>query len=154
MRVVIQRVSKASVSTGGKVVGNIENGLFILLGIHAEDTSKEVEYLTQKIAKLRVMSDSEDKMNLTVKDKDAQILLVSQFTLYADTKGGNRPSFIQAARPEVAKPLYEMFVQSLRDQEIEVATGSFGNYMSLDLVLDGPVTIVIDTRENERQIPS
>jgi len=145
MRVVIQRVSKASVSANNTVVGSINQGLFILLGIHTDDTEKEVEYLTQKIAKLRVMSDSEDKMNLTVKDKNAEILLVSQFTLYADIKGGNRPSFIQAARPEVAKPLYELFITKLRNENISIETGSFGNYMTIDAELDGPVTIVIET---------
>lgn len=146
MKIVIQRVSKASVSVDNTVVGSIGHGLFILLGIHTDDTQKDVEYLVQKIAKLRVMSDEDDKMNLTVKDKNAQILLVSQFTLYADTKGGNRPSFIQAARPEIAKPLYEKFIQGLKDQGLSVETGSFGNYMKIGVELDGPVTIIIDSR--------
>lgn len=147
MRAVIQRVSQASVTIEEKIVGQIEQGFLVLLGIHEEDTVKEVEYLVKKIAKLRVFEDDQGKMNLDLAAVSGSVLSVSQFTLYAETKKGNRPSFVKAARPEVAIPLYEAFNDGLRAAEIPVETGEFGADMAVSLVNDGPVTIVIDTRE-------
>ncbi len=144
MRLVIQRVESAKVTRveDGKVVGQIGKGLFVLLGVKKGDGEKTVEILAEKLSKLRVMSDNQDKMNLSVKDVSAKILLVSQFTLHADVSGGNRPSFIGAESPDKAKNLYEMFVTKLKENGIEVETGSFGDYMKIETVLDGPVTIL------------
>lgn len=146
MRLVVQRVKKAKVIRvdDGSVVGEIEKGLFVLVGFKKGDTEKEVEIFSDKLAKLRVMGDSEDKMNLSVSDVGAKILVVSQFTLYADTKGGNRPSFINAEDPEKARKLYELFVEKLKGKGIGVETGSFGDYMEIETVLDGPVTILYE----------
>jgi len=143
MRLIVQRVKKAKVTriNDRVVVGEIGLGLFVLLGVRKGDTEKEVEFLTDKLTKLRVMSDSEDKMNLSVKDSGGKILVVSQFTLYADTKGGNRPSFLDAEEPEKAKKLYNLFVERLRGNGLAVETGSFGDYMEIEVVLGGPVTI-------------
>ena len=128
----------------GKTVGEIGRGLLVLLGIKKGDTEKEAQALADKLSKLRVMSDKKDKMNLSVKDVDGKILVVSQFTLYADTTGGNRPSFINAEEPERAKNLYEFFVNKLGEKGINVETGSFGDYMQIEATLDGPVTILYD----------
>lgn len=147
MKAVIQRVSKAHVEVAGKVIGKIDHGFMILLGIHAEDTVADVEYLVKKISKLRVFEDSEGKMNLDIQAVQGSILSISQFTLYAETKKGNRPSFIQAARPEQAIPLYEQFNQELREAGLVVEVGEFGGDMDVSLINDGPVTIIIDTRE-------
>lgn len=147
MRVVIQRVSQASVDIDDVTVGAIERGFMILLGVHEEDTKEDADYLTRKIGLLRVFEDEDGKMNKTIKDIEGSILSVSQFTLYADTKKGNRPSFIKAARPETAIPLYEYFNKSLEDQGFTVATGEFGADMQVSLINDGPVTIIIDTRD-------
>jgi D-tyrosyl-tRNA(Tyr) deacylase len=147
MRLIVQRVNLASVAVGGKVVGKIEAGLFVLLGVKEGDSEKDAELLADKLSKLRVMSDSDNKMNLSVKDVMASVLVVSQFTLYADTTGGNRPSFIKAAKPDKAKRLYEFFVQKLKEKRIKVETGSFGEYMKINAVLDGPVTIILDSEE-------
>lgn len=146
MRLVIQRVSEAKVTRvkDGEVMGEIGLGLFVLLGIKKGDTQKEVEILSDKISKLRVMSDASDKMNLSVKDVNAKILVVSQFTLYADTSGGNRPSFVNAEEPLRAKELYEYFVDQLKKKGIDVETGRFGEYMKIETVLDGPVTIIYE----------
>lgn len=146
MRLVIQRVSEAKVTRvkDGEVVGEIGLGLLVLLGIKKGDTQREVEILSDKISKLRVMSDASDKMNLSVKDVNAKILVVSQFTLYADTSGGNRPSFVNAEEPLRAKELYEYFVDQLKKKGIDVETGSFGEYMKIETVLDGPVTIIYE----------
>lgn len=145
MKLVIQRVSSASVKIEGKVVGKISKGLFVLLGVEEEDQEKDAKFLAEKLSKLRVMSDENDKMNLSVKDVDASILVVSQFTLLADTSKGNRPSFVKAAKPEKAKKLYEYFVELLRDKEIKIETGEFGEYMKIGLKLDGPVTITLES---------
>lgn len=145
MKLVIQRVNKASVSVNGKVVSSIGKGLFVLVGIKDGDTEKDAEFLAEKLAKLRVMSDKVGKMNLTVSDVGGEILVVSQFTLYADTSGGNRPSFIKAARPEIAKPPYEYFVNQLKGLGVKVATGKFGEYMEIETALDGPVTIILES---------
>ncbi|WP_321385576.1 D-aminoacyl-tRNA deacylase [uncultured Enterococcus sp.] len=147
MKAVIQRVSQAQVEIDGQLIGKIGTGFMILLGIHTEDTSEDVAYLVRKISKLRVFEDSEGKMNLDIQAASGAILSISQFTLYADTKKGNRPSFVTAARPEQAIPLYEAFNQQLREVGIAVETGEFGGDMDVTLTNDGPVTIVIDTRE-------
>lgn len=144
MRLIISRVSRASVKANGGTVGEIAKGLFVLLGVKKGDTEKNAEELAEKLAKLRVMADKEDKMNLSVKDIAGEILVVSQFTLYADTSGGNRPSFIQAAEPETARRIYEKFVMKLREKGIKVETGSFGDYMEIEALLDGPVTILLE----------
>lgn len=128
----------------GEVVGKIGLGLFVLLGVKKGDTKKDVDILSDKISKLRVMSDESDKMNLSVSDAGGKILVVSQFTLYADTSGGNRPSFINAEEPQKAKELYEYFIDQLKKKGIEVETGSFGEYMKIETVLDGPVTIIYE----------
>ena len=144
MRLIISRVSRASVKAKGEIVGQIAKGLFVLVGVKKGDTEKNAEVLAEKLSKLRVMADKEDKMNLSVKDTAGEILVVSQFTLYGDTKGGNRPSFIQAAEPETAKRIYEKFVRELREKGIKVETGSFGDYMEIEALLDGPVTILLE----------
>ncbi|MGI6155555.1 MAG: D-aminoacyl-tRNA deacylase [Enterococcus lemanii] len=147
MKTVIQRVTSASVAVENQTIGAIGPGLLILLGIHEEDTEAEVDYLVRKITKLRIFEDEQGKMNLDLAAIAGEILSVSQFTLYADTKKGNRPSYAKAARPEVATDLYALFNQKLREANITVATGEFGAHMQIALVNDGPVTIVIDTRE-------
>ena len=142
MRLVVQRVSQASVKVKDKIVGQIGKGLFVLVGIKKDDTNKEADTLAEKVSKLRVMADKDGKMNLSLEDVDAEMLVVSQFTLYADTSGGNRPSFINAALPDDAKKIYDYFVAKLKERGIKVATGSFGDYMEIETKLDGPVTII------------
>ncbi len=144
MRLVVQRVKKAEVKTvkDGKTVGRISKGLFVLVGVKKRDTLKDAEGLAEKLSKLRVMADKNDKMNLSLKDVDGELLVVSQFTLYAGTSAGNRPSFIDAALPEEAKLIYEYFVSKLKEKGIRVETGSFGDYMEIETLLDGPVTII------------
>ncbi|GMB97980.1 D-aminoacyl-tRNA deacylase [Enterococcus hirae] len=146
MRAVVQRVSKASVTIAQQEVGKIDQGLVILLGIHEKDTQDDVDYLVKKIAQIRIFEDEQGKMNRSVEDVEGQILSVSQFTLFADTKKGNRPSFISAARPETAIPLYEAFNEGIRNRGITVATGQFGADMAVSLINDGPVTIIIDSQ--------
>lgn len=145
MRLVVQRVKKAlvTVEETGKAAGEIGPGLFILVGVRDGDTQKDAETLAEKLFKLRVMADKEGKMNLAVADVGGEFLVVSQFTLYADTSGGNRPSFISAAQPDKAKKVYEHFVEKLKEKGAKVKTGSFGDYMRIETELDGPVTIVI-----------
>lgn len=145
MKLVIQRVSKAKVETKGKTVGEINSGLFVLLGIKKGDSQKDVDFLVEKLSKMRIMSDKNDKMNLSVLDTNLEVLVVSQFTLYANTKDGNRPSFIQAEDPLKAEKLYKYFVDKLKEKNIKVQTGSFGDYMDIEASLDGPVTIVIES---------
>ena len=148
MRAVIQRSREASVSVSGSVVGAIDGGLVVLLGIAPSDTEKEVRWLAEKIAHLRIFVDERGKMNLSVLDKKAQILVVSQFTLYGDCSKGRRPNFIKAARPEIAIPLYEKFCSYLGSLGVsKVATGQFGAMMQVQLINDGPVTLIIDTKE-------
>lgn len=147
MRAVVQRVSEANVAIDRQVVGEINQGFMILLGIHEEDTLKDVEYLVGKIAKLRVFEDEAGKMNRNIAAVSGSVLSISQFTLYAETKKGNRPSFIKAAKPDIAIPLYEAFNQGLQSEGIPVATGEFGADMKVSLINDGPVTIILDTRE-------
>lgn len=126
-----------------QVIGEIGAGLFVLVGFKKGDTKQSVELIAPKLSKMRIMSDENDKMNLSILDTKSSVLVVSQFTLYADTKGGNRPSFIDAEEPAKAKELYEFFIEELRNKNIIVKTGSFGDYMEIEAVLDGPVTILI-----------
>jgi D-tyrosyl-tRNA(Tyr) deacylase len=150
MRAVIQRVKKASVTISGAVVSNINTGLLVLLGIEDADTADDIEWLSRKIVQLRIFDDESGVMNLSVADKGGDILLISQFTLQASTKKGNRPSYIRASKPEVAIPLYEqMILQLSTDLGKEVFTGRFGADMQVELLNDGPVTIVIDTKNKE-----
>lgn len=150
MRAVIQRVSEASVTIGGVVKAAIGTGFMILLGIETEDTREDAEWLCGKIALLRVFADDAGMMNNDIAAIDGQILLISQFTLYAQYKKGNRPSFIKAARPEQAIPLYEYFIAILAEKTGKpIATGTFGADMKVALVNDGPVTIIMDTRNKE-----
>lgn len=147
MRVVVQRVNSASVSIEGEVVGKIGKGFLLLVGITHSDTEADVRYIAKKVAQMRVFSDAEGKMNLSLSDiSDASVLSISQFTLYADCRHGNRPSFIEAARPDKAEPLYEYFNRLLRDQYgLQVQTGRFGADMQVSLVNDGPVTIILES---------
>lgn len=147
MRLVIQRVSSGKVDTDGKTVGTIGAGLAVLLGVGQEDTEKDVQVLADKLSKLRIMSDKNGKMNLSVTDTKTSILVVSQFTLYADTQGGNRPSFINAGNPDKARVLYNYFIEKLKDKGINVQSGSFGEYMEIPLCLDGPVTIILSSED-------
>ncbi len=150
MRAVIQRVSQASVSIAGKASGEIETGLLILLGIEEADNQEDVEWLSKKISQLRIFSDREGHMNLDIKEVGGRALVVSQFTLHAKTKKGNRPSFIHAAPPDIAIPLYEEFLKQLRVYiGGPVESGEFGEDMQVSLVNDGPVTIWIDTKDKE-----
>jgi D-tyrosyl-tRNA(Tyr) deacylase len=147
MRVVIQRVSEAAVKIDGNIVGEISKGLLVLLGIAQEDNEQDALYLIQKLINLRIFSDADGKMNLSVQDCGGELLVVSQFTLYADTKKGNRPSYIRAARPEHAIPLYEFFLRELQKQfQGPIQTGKFGADMKVSLINDGPVTIIMDSR--------
>jgi D-tyrosyl-tRNA(Tyr) deacylase len=147
MRIVIQRVSEASVRIDGAIVGQIEQGLLTLLGIEHDDTEKDADYLLQKLINLRIFSDADGKMNLSVQDVNGGILVVSQFTLHAATKKGNRPSYIRAARPEQAIPLYEYFVAEIQNHYSgTIQTGKFGADMKIGLVNDGPVTIIMDSK--------
>ena len=145
MKIVLQRVTSASVKVDSNLVGSIEHGLLLLIGFSSTDTEENILPTIEKIVKLRVFSDEEGKMNKSVLDLDGSALLVSQFTLYADTKKGNRPSFIEAARPEQAIPLYEFFIAEMRKRITKVETGIFGADMKVELVNDGPVTILFES---------
>lgn len=150
MRIVIQRVSEASVKIDEKIKGKIANGLLILLGIEHSDDNTDADWLIQKICGLRIFSDREGKMNLTTQDVNGQFLVVSQFTLHASTKKGNRPSYIRAARPEQAIPLYEYFINTLKTlSNTNIESGEFGADMKVSLVNDGPVTILMDSKNRE-----
>jgi D-tyrosyl-tRNA(Tyr) deacylase len=150
MKAVIQRVAKASVTIEGEIVASIDNGLLILLGIVDEDTQEDIIWLSNKIVNLRVFGDENDVMNLSIIDVNGNAIVVSQFTLHASTKKGNRPSYIKAAKPEVAIPLYKSFVNQLeKDLDKIVQTGQFGADMKVELLNDGPVTIIIDTKNRE-----
>ena len=144
MKLVLQRVSSASVKVDSKIVGSIEHGLLLFIGFSSTDTEENILPTIEKIVKLRIFSDEDGKMNKSVLDVEGSLLLISQFTLYADTKKGNRPSFIEAARPEQAIPLYEFFIAEMRKRITKVETGIFGADMKVELVNDGPVTIVFD----------
>ncbi len=147
MRAVVQRVTRASIRVGGETVGEIGNGLVVLLGVALDDTEKDAEYLVGKIGALRIFDDSEGRMNLSVTDAGGALLVVSQFTLYGDVRRGLRPSWVAAAGPERAEPLYEFFVTRAKDRIGEVATGRFRSMMQVELVNDGPVTILLDSRK-------
>lgn len=144
MKLVIQRVASATVKVDGEIIGQIEKGFLVLVGIKQGDTKEQADFLIKKLCNLRVFEDKNNKMNLSIKDIKGKLLIVSQFTLYADCKKGNRPSFIEAARPEVAEPLYEYFKQGCKNEEIEVESGIFGADMKVSLINDGPVTIIIE----------
>jgi D-aminoacyl-tRNA deacylase len=147
MRAVIQRVTRASVTIDGEAVGKIEHGLVVLLGIARDDTKDDADYLVPKIVALRIFDDTEGRMNVSVKDIDGGLLIVSQFTLYGDVRRGLRPSWSDAAAPEIAEPLYDYFVESSRKLLGRVETGSFRKTMLVELVNDGPVTILLDSRK-------
>jgi D-tyrosyl-tRNA(Tyr) deacylase len=150
MRLIIQRVSKASVNIDSKVVGKIQQGFLVLVGIENADFTEDVNWLVQKLIGLRVFSDDEGKMNLSIKDVLGNVLVVSQFTLFASTVKGNRPSFIKSAKPDFAIPLYEYFVSKLKSESgLDIQTGVFGADMQIELVNDGPVTILIDSKIRE-----
>lgn len=146
MRVVVQRVKHASVTINGTVNGKINNGFLVLLGVQSTDSEQDVDYLVKKVTNLRIFSDENDKMNLSLKDVNGELLIVSQFTLYANCKEGNRPSFVEAAKPDVAIPLYEYFVSECKKIIPVVETGIFGADMKVDLLNNGPVTIIMDSK--------
>lgn len=150
MRVLLQRVSEASVNIEGEVVGQIGTGFLLLVGIEEEDSKTDVDWLIQKIIGMRIFSDEQGKINHSVQDIEGQFLVVSQFTLHASTKKGNRPSFIKAARPEQAIPIYEYFINELKQKSnLKVETGQFGADMKVSLINDGPVTIWLDSKNKE-----
>jgi D-aminoacyl-tRNA deacylase len=150
MRAVIQRVSQASVTIEGQVTASIQSGLLVLLGVEDADTPEDIEWLSGKVVRLRIFNDEQGVMNRSVQEAAGDVLVVSQFTLFASTKKGNRPSWIRAAKPETAIPLYEAFVRRLSaDLGKPVRTGKFGADMKVDLVNDGPVTVLIDTKARE-----
>jgi D-tyrosyl-tRNA(Tyr) deacylase len=150
MRVVIQRVSEASVECNGRITGKIAAGFLILVGIETEDTKEDAEWVADKIWQMRVFQDRDDKMNLALKEINGELLVISQFTLHASSKKGNRPSFIKAARPEQAIPLYEYFKQYLEiKSSTKVEAGIFGADMKVSLINDGPVTIILDSKNKE-----
>lgn len=144
MKLVIQRVKNAKVDVDGKTVGSIEKGFLALLGVTHTDTKETADYLVKKLCKLRVFEDENGKMNLSIKDVGGQLLIVSQFTLYADCSGGNRPSFVNAAKPDLANELYEYFCEKCKEEQIEVQKGIFGADMKVSLLNDGPVTIILE----------
>jgi D-tyrosyl-tRNA(Tyr) deacylase len=147
VKALLQRVSEASVSVGGEVVGRIGRGLVVLVGIASGDTEKDVEYLVPKIVNLRIFPDDEGRFNLSAVDINGELLVVSQFTLLADTRKGRRPSFVEAAPPAEAEELFERFVEQARATGLKVATGRFQQYMQVEIHNDGPVTIMLDSRE-------
>jgi D-tyrosyl-tRNA(Tyr) deacylase len=144
MRIVLQRVSRASVTVEGRVTGEIGRGLLLLVGFTDADTDEALAWMAKKVVQLRIFPDDKGKMNRSVEEADGALLVVSQFTLYGDARKGNRPSFVDAARPEVAIPLYERFVELLRATGCRVETGEFGAMMDVELVNDGPVTLVLE----------
>lgn len=145
MRAVVQRAKSANVKVAGETIGEIDQGLVVLLGITKADTEKDVQALVQKLIHLRIFEDDEDKMNESLMDKGGSILSISQFTLYADIRKGRRPSFTKAAHPDIARELYNTFNEQLKEQGVHVETGSFGAMMDVELINDGPVTIIMET---------
>ena len=144
MKLVTQRVKYASVTVNKKIVGKINKGFMVLLGVGPDDTETEADYLVKKLIKLRVFEDENKKMNLSIKDIDGELLIISQFTLYADCEKGNRPSFSNAAKPEKANQLYEYFIKKCKEEGINVEHGIFGANMKVELLNDGPVTIILE----------
>jgi D-tyrosyl-tRNA(Tyr) deacylase len=149
MRAVVQRISRASVTVEGEVIGAIGPGLLVLLGSGDGDTEEEARWLAHKVANLRIFADTQGKMNLSVQDIGGKVLVVSQFTLYANTRKGFRPSFVPAAPPEVAEPLVDLFVEAVRAENVPVQTGVFGAHMMVELINDGPVTIILEKEAPE-----
>jgi D-aminoacyl-tRNA deacylase len=149
MKSVIQRVKKSNVKVDDKVVGSIDTGLLALVAISEKDTEKEIKWTVNKIINLRIFSDSDDKMNLSLLDVAGELLVISNFTLYGSTRKGFRPSFSKSAKPDTAIPLYEKFIQLLKEYPVKVETGVFGAMMDVELVNDGPVTLIIDTEEEK-----
>ena len=150
MKAVIQRVSQASVTIGNNIVADIQNGLLVFIGIEEADSQEDINWLTSKIANLRIFADENQVMNLSLKEINGEIIVVSQFTLHASTKKGNRPSYIKAAKPEIAIPLYESFIAEMELQiGKKMQTGKFGADMQVSLINDGPVTIIIDSKNRE-----
>ena len=150
MRIVIQRVSRACVKVADETVGKIDNGLLVFLGISHDDQEEDVHWLAKKLMNLRIFNDDEGKMNLSLNDVDGEVLMVSQFTLYASIKKGNRPSFVKSANPNLGKRLYDYFIDYLnKEYKISVATGVFGAMMEIELLNDGPVTIIMDSKNKE-----
>lgn len=147
MKAVIQRANEASVTVNGEVIGAIDRGFVVLLGVTHDDTTEDIQYLVNKITHLRVFEDEEEKMNLSLKDTGGSVLSISQFTLYADTRKGRRPSFVRAAKPDVASELYDQFNMALRAEGIHVETGKFGAMMDVRFTNAGPVTLVIDSKD-------
>ncbi len=147
MRVVIQRVLKSSVTVDSKAVGNIDKGLLVFLGVTHSDTKKDVEVLVEKISKLRIFPDEQGKINLSVNDVNGDILVVSQFTLFAQCKKGNRPSFVDASKPDLANELYEYFIEYSQDKFNNVQSGAFGADMKIDILNDGPFTIIMEAND-------
>jgi D-tyrosyl-tRNA(Tyr) deacylase len=146
MRAVLQRVSRARVTIDGEVAGEIGRGLLVLLGVTGSDTPEQAQWLAEKVIGLRIFNDAEGKMNLCLQDVGGAMLVVSQFTLYGDCRKGRRPSFIDAAPPEIAMPLYEAFIAEVRGRGVPTATGRFGAMMQVELVNDGPVTLIVDSK--------
>lgn len=146
MRAVVQRVKRASVKINGKITGKIDRGLLVLIGVHETDEEADAEYMAKKCAGLRIFEDENGKMNLSVKDIGGKFLIISNFTLYGDCKKGFRPSFIEAARPEKAIPLYEKFISCVRENGIECETGEFGADMQVELINDGPITVIVESK--------
>jgi D-tyrosyl-tRNA(Tyr) deacylase len=145
VKAVVQRVKSAQVAIEGRIVGRIKKGLLVLLGIKPDDTERDVKFLAEKIINLRIFSDEQDKMNLSLLDIKGEILIVSQFTLYGDCSKGRRPSFAKAALPEIAEKLYEQFIQEIKKSGLTTQTGQFGAMMDVELVNDGPVTLILET---------
>ena len=150
MKAVVQRVSRASVEVEGKIIGQIESGMVILLGVHQEDSREDALYLAKKIAGLRIFEDAEGKMNLALSEISGKALVISQFTLYANTRKGRRPSFIKAAIPEKADSLYNFFMQALETEAVPVEKGIFAAMMTVNIVNQGPVTIIIDSEDRHK----
>ncbi len=147
MRAVVQRVNNSQVLVNNEIVGSINNGLLVLLGIGEDDNTEDVNYLSEKIVNLRIFEDDEDKLNLSLLDIKGELLVVSQFTLFGDCRKGRRPNFMSAAKPSIAKPLYKKFVQKCEDYDLKVQTGKFGGHMEVKLVNDGPVTMLLDSKK-------
>lgn len=148
MRAVVQRVKEAKVEVDGEIVGSIAGGLLVFLGVGEEDEEKDLDYMVDKVLGLRIFQDENDKMNLSLLDVGGELLVVSQFTLYGDARKGKRPSFTASARPEKGESYYEEFIQRAREKGVKVETGVFGAHMHVDLINDGPVTILLDSKKN------
>lgn len=148
MRAVVQRVSSSKVTVDERITGEISKGLLVLLGVTHEDTSKDVDYMIDKVLNLRIFEDENEKMNLSLKDVGGELLVVSQFTLYGDCRKGKRPSFSNAARPDLATVLYEEFIEKAKSQDVVIKTGEFGAHMMVDLTNDGPVTILLESNKS------